>query len=157
MAVELNIGGLDELNRKLQQLANPRKAKSIARKAARQAMNIARDAARTNAKAIDDPQTREKIHKNIVTQGGKSRNSNEIVIRVGVRGGAAMNKNSNREALSGLSGGNTTYWRMIEFGNSHQPAVPFMRPALSQNLDKVTTKFVQVFDAEITKALSGVP
>lgn len=156
MAVELNIEGLDELNRKLQQLANPRKAKSIARKAARQAMNIARDAARTNAKAIDDPETREKIHKNIVTQGGKSRNSNEIVIRVGVRGGAAMNKNSNREALSGLSGGNTTYWRMLEYGNSHQPAVPFMRPALSQNLDKVTTKFVQVFDAEITIALGGV-
>ena len=63
MTVELNIEGLDELNRKLQQLANPRKAKSIARKAARQAMNIARDAARTNAKAIDDPKTREKIHK----------------------------------------------------------------------------------------------
>ena len=88
MAVELNIEGLDELNRKLQQLANPRKAKSIARKAARQAMNIARDAARTNAKAIDDPETREKIHKNIVVQGGKSRNSNEIVIRVGIKGGA---------------------------------------------------------------------
>ena len=64
-AVDLNVQGLDELNRKLQQLANPRKAKSIARKAARQAMNIARDAARTNAKAIDDPKTREKIHKNI--------------------------------------------------------------------------------------------
>ena len=104
MTVELNIEGLDELNRKLQQLVNPRKAKSIARKAARQAMNIARDAARINAKAIDDPKTREKIHKNIVTQGGKSRNANEVVLRVGVRGGAAMNKNSNREALSGLSG-----------------------------------------------------
>lgn len=153
MAVELNIEGLDELNRKLQQLANPRKAKSIARKAARQAMNIARDAARTNAKAIDDPETREKIHKNIVTQGGKSRNSNEIVMRVGIRGGAAMNQHSNRAALSGLSGGNTTYWRMIEFGNSHQPAVPFMRPALSTKLDQITSKFVQVFDDEINKAL----
>lgn len=156
MTVELNIQGMDQLKRKLDQLSNPKKAKQIARKAGRQAMNLVRDAARTNAKAIDDPETREKIHKNIVTQGGKSRNSNEIAIRVGVRGGAAMNKNSNREALSGLSGGNTTYWRMIEFGNSHQPAVPFMRPALSQNLDKVTTKFVQIFDAEITKALSGV-
>lgn len=156
MTVELNIEGLDELNRKLQQLANPRKAKQIARKAARQAMNIVRDAARTNAKAIDDPETREKIHKNIAVAGGKSRNPNEIIMRVGVKGGAAMNQHSNRAALSGLSGGNTTYWRMLEYGNSHQPAIPFMRPALSQNLDKVTTKFVQIFDAEITKALSGV-
>ena len=156
MEVELNIEGLDQLKRKLDQLSNPKKAKQIARKAGRQAMNIVRDAARANAKAIDDPETREKIHKNIMVQGGKTRNANEVILRVGVRGGAAMNKNSNREALSGLSGGNTTYWRMPEFGNSHQAATPFMRPALSQNIDKATTKFVQVFDAEITKALSGV-
>lgn len=152
MAVELNIEGLDELNRKLQQLANPRKAKSIARKAARQAMNIARDAARTNAKAIDDPETREKIHKNIVTQGGKSRNSNEIVMRVGVKGGASF---SNPNPPS-LSGGDTRHWRWVEFGSSNNPAVPFMRPALSTNLDQITSKFVQVFDDEINKALSGV-
>ena len=153
-AVDLNVQGLDELNRKLQQLANPRKAKSIARKAARQAMNIARDAARTNAKAIDDPETREKIHKNIVTQGGKSRNSNEIVIRVGVKGGAGRNQHS--VSTAGLSGGDTRHFRYIEFGTSKIPATPFLRPSLSQNLDKVTTKFVQIFDAEITKALSGV-
>lgn len=153
-AVDLNVQGLDELKRKLDQLSNPRKAKSIARKAARQAMNIARDAARTNAKAIDDPKTREKIHKNIVTQGGKSRNSNEIVIRVGVKGGAGRNQHS--VSTAGLSGGDTRHFRYIEFGTSKIPATPFLRPSLSQNLDKVTTKFVQVFDAEITKALSGV-
>jgi len=155
MAVELNIEGMDQFKRKIEQLSNPKKVKQIARKAGRQAMNLVRDAARANAKMIDDPETAEKIHKNIVTQGGKSRNSNEVVIRVGIRGGAAMNKISNREALSGLSGGNTTYWRFIEFGTSLIQAFPFMRLALSRNIDEATTKFVQVFDAEITKALSG--
>lgn len=154
MAVELNIEGLDQLKRKLDQLSNPKKAKQIARKAGRQAMNLVRDAARTNAKAIDDPETREKIHKNIVTQGGKSRNSNEIVIRVGVKGGAGRNQHS--VSTAGLSGGDTRHFRYIEFGTSKIPATPFLRPSLSQNLDKVTTKFVQIFDAEITKALSGV-
>ena len=154
MTVELNIQGMDQLKRKLDQLSNPKKAKQIARKAARQAMNIVRDAARTNAKAIDDPETREKIHKNIVTQGGKSRNSNEIVIRVGVKGGAGRNQHS--VSTAGLSGGDTRHFRYIEFGTSKIPATPFLRPSLSQNLDKVTTKFVQIFDAEITKALSGV-
>lgn len=154
MAVELKVQGMDQIKRKLDQLSNPKKAKQIARKAGRQAMNLVRDAARSNAKAIDDPETREKIYKNIVTQGGKSRNSNEIVIRVGVKGGAAMNKNSNRAALSGLSGGNTTYWRMLEYGNSHQPAIPFMRPALSQNINQVTAKFVEIFNTEIDKSLS---
>jgi HK97 gp10 family phage protein len=154
MAVELNIEGMDQLKRKLDQLSNPKKAKQIARKAGRQAMNLVRDAARTNAKAIDDPETREMIHKNIVTQGGKSRNSNEIVIRVGVKGGAGRNQHS--VSTAGLSGGDTRHFRYIEFGTSKIPATPFLRPSLSQNLDKVTTKFVQVFDAEITKALSGV-
>ena len=152
MAVELNIEGLDRLNRKLTQLSNPKKAKQIARKAARQAMNIARDAARTNAKAIDDPQTREKIHKNIAVAGGKSRNPNEIIMRVGVKGGASF---SNPNPPS-LSGGDTRHWRWVEFGSSNNPAVPFMRPALSTKLDQITSKFVQIFDAEITKALSGV-
>ena len=154
MVVELNIEGMDQLKRKLDQLSNPKKAKQIARKAGRQAMNIARDAARTNAKAIDDPQTREKIHKNIAVAGGKSRNPNEIIMRVGVRGGAGRNQHS--VSTAGLSGGDTRHFRYIEFGTSKIPATPFLRPSLSQNLDKVTTKFVQVFDAEITKALSGV-
>ena len=149
MAVELNIQGMDQLKRKLDQLSNPKKAKQIARKAARQAMNLVRDAARTNAKAIDDPETREKIHKNIVTQGGKSRNSNEVVIRVGVKGGASF---SNPNPPS-LSGGDTRHWRWVELGSSNNRAVPFMRPALSTNLDQITSKFVQVFDDEINKAL----
>ena len=38
--VEVEITGLDDVVSKLQKLANPRRTKSIARKAARQAMNI---------------------------------------------------------------------------------------------------------------------
>ena len=72
MSIEFRIEGLDEVSRKLQALGNPRKARSIARKAARQAMNVVRDAARQNAKAIDDPKTAEKIWKNIFYQQEKN-------------------------------------------------------------------------------------
>jgi hypothetical protein len=72
--VEVEITGLDDVVNRLQRLANPRRTKSIARKAARQAMNIVRDAARNNAKAIDDPETSEKIWKNIKVSAGKTRN-----------------------------------------------------------------------------------
>ena len=162
MAVELNIEGMDQFKRKIEQLSNPKKVKQIARKASRQAMNIVRDAARNAAKAIDDPETAEKIYKEIVVQSGKSRNSNEVKFRVGVRGGARIpyagnddNRRAGRIGKSYQVEGKVFYWRFIEFGTSHQAATPFMRPALSQNIDKATTKFVQVFDAEITKALSG--
>lgn len=154
MAVELSIQGMDQLKRKLDQLSNPKKAKQIARKAGRQAMNLVRDAARLNAKAIDDPDTREMIQKNITVQAGKTRSANEIKIRVGVKGGASQNQHS--VSTAGLSGGDTRHWRYVEFGTSKAPAVPFMRIALQNNLDQVSSKFVEVFNAEIDKALSGV-
>ena len=149
-SVELNIQGLDELNKKLKQLGNSKIAKRIARKAGRQAMNLVRDAARNNAKAIDDPETADKIWKNISVQGGKTRNSSEIKIRVGVRGGASFS-NPNPPKLSG---GDTRHWRWIEFGSSSNPAVPFMRPALESNITQVTTKFVDVFGTEIDKEIA---
>lgn len=151
MSVEVQIHGIDELNRKLKLLTSSKAAKRIARKAARQAMNIVRDAARVNAKTIDDPETVEKIWKNIAVSGGKTRNQNEIVMRVGVRGGASFsNKNPPK-----VSGGDTRHWRWIEYGSAHNVAVPFMRPALNNNIQEVTNKFSSVFDAELDKELAG--
>ena len=66
MTVNFKLEGLDQLQSKLDLLANPKKAKSIARKAARQAMNIARDVARSAARNLDDSITSEKIYKEIV-------------------------------------------------------------------------------------------
>ena len=150
MSVEVQIHGIDELNRKLKLLASSKAAKRIARKAARQAMNIVRDAARVNAKTIDDPETVEKIWKNIAVSGGKTRNQNEIVMRVGVRGGASFsNKNPPK-----VSGGDTRHWRWIEYGSAHNVAVPFMRPALNNNIQEVTNKFSSVFEAELDKELA---
>ncbi|MGY6625200.1 HK97-gp10 family putative phage morphogenesis protein [Acinetobacter johnsonii] len=150
MSVEVQIHGIDELNRKLKLLTSSKAAKRIARKAARQAMNIVRDAARVNAKTIDDPETVEKIWKNIAVSGGKTRNQNEIVMRVGVRGGASFsNKNPPK-----VSGGDTRHWRWIEYGSAHNVAVPFMRPALNNNIQEVTNKFSSVFEAELDKELA---
>jgi HK97 gp10 family phage protein len=150
MSVEVQIHGIDELNRKLKLLTSSKAAKRIARKAARQAMNIVRDAARVNAKTIDDPETVEKIWKNIAVSGGKTRNQNEIVMRVGVRGGASFsNKNPPK-----VSGGDTRHWRWIEYGSAHNVAAPFMRPALNNNIQEVTNKFSSVFEAELDKELA---
>ncbi|KJV38189.1 HK97-gp10 family putative phage morphogenesis protein [Acinetobacter brisouii] len=149
------IQGLEQVRQKLKAIGKKSTIKRIARKSARQAMNIARDAARANAKALDDPITKEKIWKNIVTQTGKTSNSNEIRMRVGIRGGAAQNKYTDKTALAGLPGGITTYWRYIEFGTSEIAAQPFMRPALSKNVGQITDKFVQVFSAEINIVLGG--
>ena len=154
MSVEFNIEGLDEVQEKLKRLGNPRLMKNAARRSARKAMAIVRDAARSGAKAIDDPQTSEKIWKNIAIGAGKTRNPNEVVMRVGVRGGAAQNANTDKAALSKLSGGITTYWRYLEFGSVHNPPTPFMRPALQNNIQAVTNSFAENFNKEIDKELA---
>ncbi|WP_180007720.1 HK97-gp10 family putative phage morphogenesis protein [Acinetobacter sp. YH16057] len=150
MSVEVNIEGLDQVQEKLKRLGNPRLMKNAARRSARKAMAIVRDAARVNAKAIDDPETVEKIWKNIAVSGGKSRNSNEIVMRVGVRGGASFSN----PVPPNLSGGDTRHWRFKEFPTANSMGVPFMRPAMSNNIQKVTDKFSQVFSVELDKELA---
>ena len=144
------IEGLDAVEAKLRALSNPKAAKRAATRAARKAMNIVRDAARQNAKAIDDPETREKIWKNIATQTGKTRNAGEIKMRVGVRGGASFSN----PVSPNVSGGDTRHWRWVELGASHTPATPFMRPALQANTERVTNKFVEEFSAEIDKEIA---
>lgn len=150
MSIEVNIEGLDEVQEKLKRLGNPRLMKNAARRSMRKAMAIVRDAARNNAKGLDDPQTAEKIWKNIAIAAGKTRNPNEVVMRVGVRGGASFsNKNP-----PNTPGGDTRHFRWVEFGSVHNPPTPFMRPALQNNIQAVTNSFAENFNKEIDKELA---
>ena len=150
MSAEFNIEGLDEVQEKLKRLANPRLIKNATRRSARKAMAIVRDSARNAAKGIDDPQTSEKIWKNIAIGAGKTRNPNQVVMRVGVRGGASF---SNPNPPN-TSGGDTRHWRWLEYGSVHNPPTPFMRPALQNNIQAVTNSFAENFNKEIDKELA---
>ena len=151
MSIRFEMTGVDDIKEKLERLAKPSKAKSIARKALRQGANIVRDSARAKSKSIDDPKTKDKIFRNIAVEGGKSKRKDEVKLKVGVKGGASF---SNPTPPSG-GGGDTRHWRWIEFGKTGVPAVPFMRPALAMNIENVINKFSQVFvnelDAELAK------
>ncbi|PQL67435.1 hypothetical protein CV952_010925, partial [Acinetobacter baumannii] len=154
------IHGLEPVLRKMQAIGNEKTVKRIARKAMRQAMNIARDEARQKVKRLDDPTTPEKIWKEIVVQNGRSRNKNTLVMRVGVRGGAripytnnAQNRRSGRVGKTYQTDGRVFYWRFLELGTSKQPATPFLRPALYENIEQITDKFVQVFNFELSVVL----
>lgn len=156
------IHGLEPALRKMRAIGNPKTVKRIGRKAMRQAINIVRDEARQKAKRFDDPTTPEKIWKEIVVQNGRSRNKNTLVMRVGVRGGAripytnnAQNRRSGRVGESYQTDGRVFYWRFKELGTSKQPATPFLRPALYENIERVTEKFVQVFNFELSVVLGA--
>ncbi|WP_180110774.1 HK97-gp10 family putative phage morphogenesis protein [Acinetobacter sp. YH12098] len=153
MSVDFKLEGMDDFMRNLDVLKDRKAVNKRARAAARKAMQLVQFAAKVGASRIDDPVTRENITENIVIRNGKSRDLNTVRMRVGVLGGAAVNAKTDRAKLAALPGGETVYWRYIEFGTSKVPATPFMRPALAENIQVVTDEFNKHFMKSIENAI----
>lgn len=160
------IEGLDDVTAKMRELSNPKKQKNAATRSARKAMAPVRKAAIANAKAIDDPNTAERIWKNIAVKASKT-NQGMVLMRVGVRGGAMSYASTRENVRSGRAGqqyatagskenpgGDTWYWRFYELGTAHQAAKPFLRPALNNNIDTVQNQFVDDYKDQLDKELS---
>lgn len=146
------IEGLDDVVRKLKLL--PEKiGRNAMRRSLRKGANVIRDAARANARLIDDPETKENIAKNIaVASGGRKREKQVggVMMRVGVMGGARLKKGD-----TGNPGGNTTHWRFVELGTSDTPARPFLSKAgpekASAAMAAIVTDMQKQVDREIAK------
>lgn len=149
--VEVDVQGLAEIERKLKLLPE-RIGRNAMRRALRRGANVIRDAARNNAKRIDDPETREMIHKNIAVSGGgrrRERAAGGVMMRVGVRGGARPTRGDN-----GTPGGNTTHWRFQEFGTSQARAQPFMQPAAATAAGNAASAITEAMKVELDKELA---
>lgn len=166
---DTKIHGLDAIKRKLEKLPE-RLGNNAGRRALRKGANVFRDAARVNAKKIDDPETREQIFKNIsVASGGSKREKRVggVLMRVGVRGGAkqyVQSKDNVRSGRAGKSyqvggsssnpGGDTWHWRLVEFGTSQSRAQPFMRPAMQSAAGKAAEVAIAALNKEFDKELA---
>lgn len=152
--VSYNMEGLPELLGKLDTVSSDIKYKG-GRFALRRAAQAIRNNARENAARVDDPATPEDIAKNIVERwnGRLFKRKGDLGFRIGVLGGA-RNYESYGEFTTGKKasmnpGGDTYYWRFLEFGTSHMAAQPFMRPAA----DKAGQEAVNVFITQYGKAV----
>lgn len=175
--IQFSIEGMDELIPKLEGITYETKYKG-GRAALRKAAQVVREAARANALRIDDPETSEVIAKNIVERwnGRVFRRQGDLAFRVGVLGGAravltdrARRKSARRRERLGQSslgslgeiagsgkanpGGDTWYWRFLEFGTERARAQPFLRPALEQNILAATDTFVREYDKALDRAI----
>lgn len=157
--MEVKLQGLDQVKRNLRRLPD-RLANNALRRALRKGANVIRNAARQNARRIDDPDTSRQILKNIVVQGGgrkRERTAGGPMVRVGVLGGARdMSKYGEFKGNgSGNPGGDTWYWRLVEFGTSRTQARPFMRPAMSEKagaaFEALAADMVKQTDRELAK------
>lgn len=148
---DVKVEGLAEIQRKLRALPD-KIGKNAMRRALRKGANVIRNAARNNAKRIDNPESRPSIAKNIAVSGGggrRERQAGGVMMRVGVRGGARW-----RKEASALSGGNTTHWRYVEFGTSDTRAQPFMRPAMNSAASAAGAAVIAAMNTEVDKELA---
>ena len=126
----VKIEGLDALRTRMRDLTT-KESDKIFKAATRKSSLVFRDRARLNAQGIDDPKTRESIAKNIVSAFSSRtfRRTGNIMFRVGVLGGAKTYSNTKANVRSGKAGktyktdgdkgnpgGDTFYWRFVEFG-----------------------------------------
>lgn len=150
--VEARVIGLGGINATFSALKSDIRYKG-ARYALRRGALLVRDAAVRNAQRVNDPQTPEDISKNITIRFSTStfRRTGDVLFRVGVLGGARAYANTRANVRKGRAGaayktegdktnpgGDTWYWRMVEFGTENMPANPFMRRALSENAEAAT-------------------
>lgn len=151
MEVTTSIIGTEQILSKMKALPD-KLAKRAMRRALRKGANVIRDIARSNAKAVDDVLTREAIWENISTQGGgarRERREGGPTMRVGVLGGARE-----KSGDSAAPGGDTFYWRFLEFGTSQMQARPFMRPAIASGAEKAIQTTIDAMQKEVAKELA---
>lgn len=129
--------------------------------------------AKINASRIDDPATAENIAKNIATRNfSKSVEDHMggVGVQIGVKGGAKQYANTRFNVrkrrvggayetggTSSNPGGDTWYWRLIEFGFHHRggpqvPPRPFMRPAFDNHQASVLSAIVASLQRAVNQA-----
>lgn len=164
---EYAIQGLDEVLAKLEGLKYETRFKG-GRFALRRAAQLVTNAAKENAERLDDPASPEKIADNIALRwnGRRYKATGELAFRIGVLGGARQYADTKKNVRAGKAGqayvtdgdkgnpgGDTFYWRFLEFGTATSAAKPFMRPALENNVDAAIDEFVKQYGLAIDRAL----
>jgi len=163
MATDITINGIDGVIKKMSMLGTDLKLKG-GRAAGRKAANFIKNKLVQGAASVDDNSTTESIYKNAAVRFSNKtfKATGNVAFRVGILGGArnyAKTKENVRSGKAGKSyatggdksnpGGDTWYWRLVEFGTESVAARPFVRPALENNAAEATN----IFAVELEKAI----
>ncbi|QKL03856.1 hypothetical protein GEV39_21915 [Pseudomonas sp. NY5710] len=147
--VQFSLIGLDSLLGKLATVNEDVKRKG-GRSALRKAAQVIAAKAKEGAERIDDKGTGRSISDNIALRwnGRLFRASGDLGFRIGVLHGAVLQDGGDLSPNSP-----TPHWRLIEFGTEKMAAVPFMRPALADNISDVTNTFISEYEKAIDRAI----
>ena len=148
MADNVKIQGIDELKRNLARLSAAAQGKA-GRFAARKAAEVLAGAIRREVATVDDPATREDIAANVASRfNSRAARRGRLAYRVGIRGGAVS-----REKNQSEPGGDTFYWRFLNFGTRNMPAKLSIERAAQASESEVFQAFRVHFGRAIRRAL----
>lgn len=149
--IEVKLEGVDSIQAKMRAVADAARDKA-ARRALGKAAQVIRDRARASAARVDRPLTPENIARNVTVQWASKtfRKTGDPTWRIGVLGGAKKHS-----AGIAAPGGDTWYWRLLEFGTEHAPAQPIFRPILNHPDERVIGVFCAEFEAELDRLRNG--
>ena len=173
--IQFETEGLDDLLQKMDGLVHDMKFRG-GRFALRKAAQVLQKQAAENAERLNDPETAEEIAKNVAVRwsGRRFRRTGDLMFRVGILGGARSSsksavKSERRRRRAGIKslkemgelegkgkqnpGGDTYYWRFLEFGTAKAAARPFMRPVPGQAGQKAVSEFVTQYGKALDRAI----
>lgn len=149
---DFKVQGLDQLLDKLSVLPN-RIQRNVVTGGVRAGARVIANQAKENASRFDDPATPSNISKNIAVQSSRrlARANDGVAMRIGVRGGARDMFKHGEFKGSGKEnpGGDTFYWRFLEFGTVKMSARPFMRPAMNSKAQDAFNAAAEYIDRRI--------
>lgn len=149
---QFQIKGLPELSKRLESIKYDAQYKG-GRFALRKAAQVIRDAAKNNARQVDDSATGRSIAENVAERwnGRLYKKTGNLGFRVGILKGAKLPPKGEKPDLA--AGAATPHWRLLEFGTEKMAARPFFARAATENIDRVTSVFVTEFNKAIDRAI----
>lgn len=165
--VQFTLDGVEELTATLRGVTEDTRRRG-GRFALRKAAQVIRDQAKSNAERLDDPDSPQNISLNIVERwsGRYYRRTGDLMFRVGVLGGARQYATTRENVRRGRAGqfystggdtgnpgGDTFYWRFLEFGTERAAAKPFMRPAIDQAGQQAVNTFISEYQKSLDRAI----
>lgn len=150
--IELQLTGLDALKKNMAAVTHDLRRKG-GRAALRKSANLVVAAAKQNAQSFDDTETGRSIASNVAARWNNRlfKRTGDLGFRVGILKGAVTPKKG--DPVDKSAGGPTPHWRLLEFGTSKMPAQPFLRRALSDNVQAATDTFVREYTKSLDRAI----
>lgn len=147
--IEAKLEGADELILKLKEVSSDMQLKG-GRFALRKAGKIVEDAVVAEAMKLNRESTREAIFRNVRMRFSPRafKATGNLAFRIGFLGGALS-----RTKNEANPGGDTWYWRLLEFGTSQMQARPFVRPAVLRVEGRVKQEFIIQYKRALDRAI----